>query len=246
MAASPAFRLAATRGPRAPRNDGDSAFAQRLHLPADVDDGRRHRAVVLSTPAGPMHVAAGALYARKLAARGFVALVAGPGRDTAVDRNVAIDRVEDERVGDDRVGIDRVADIRRAVDRLASLPFVDATRIALLGLCSGGADAVDAALVEDRIRALGTVAGSGTGNDGHAGTAGGARLLQPLMVIVGGRDGSHRDLATGRALYGRARGPDKALVVIPGADHHDLQHRDACVDPAIDRLAPFFAFHLDP
>lgn len=236
MAASPAFRIAATRGPRAPRNDGDSAFAQRLHLPADVDDGRRHRALVLSAPAGATHVAAGALYARKLAARGFVALVAGQSGDAAAGGVVAIDRVGDDRVGD----------IRRAVDRLASLPFVDATRIALLGLCSGGADAVDAALVEDRIRALGTVAGSGIGGDGHAGTAGGSRLLQPLMVIVGGRDDSHRDLATGRALYGRARGPDKALVVIPGADHHDLQHRDACVDPAIDRLAPFFAFHLDP
>ena len=71
-------------------------------------------------------------------------------------------------------------------------------------------------------------------------------LVQPLMVIVGGRQGSTCQYETGQALYGLARGPDKALVVIPGAGHYDLYHRDEYIDPALDRIAPFLQFHLDP
>ena len=228
--------------------NGEITRTARLHLPPDLGDSRSWPAVVLSTPASSIGERAGAIYARKLAARGFVAITFEPSHRRT-------------RAGAAR-GVDnpatRVAALRSAVDHLASLPFVDDQRIAVLGVFAGGSDAVDAALTEQRFKAVATVAGTGPGRTRAVGAraASGSRhrhasarnlpLLQPLMVVVGGRHDRTGQYAAGRALYGLARGPDRALVVIPGAGPDDLHHRDEHIDPAIERLAPFLHFHLEP
>ena len=51
----------------------------------------------------------------------------------------------------------RVEDIRCAVDFLTTLPYVGEGRIGILGVCAGGGYAVNAALTEHRIKAVGTV-----------------------------------------------------------------------------------------
>lgn len=248
---------------------GRAPFFPQLHLPPAFDADRGWPAVVLSTPGGSLGDRVGTRYAGKLAGRGFIAVTfdappaRGHGGGAAHDGGHPATRVEA---------------LRRAVDHLVTLPFVDRERIAVLGICTGGSHAADAALAERRFKVVATVAGRdvcpalianargapGRHRDRHA-EAGIRRLrgigpmpgddafahapeplMQPLMVIVGGGHGTARQYETGQSLYRRARGPDRALVVIADAGHDDLQHRDDCIDPAIDRLAPFLHFHLDP
>jgi fermentation-respiration switch protein FrsA (DUF1100 family) len=301
-------------------HNGAIPIAAQLHLPPDFDQDRSWPAIVLSTPGSSVKEQVGAIYARKLAARGFVAITFDPSHQGASGGEPR--DLEDPAT--------RVEDLRCAVDHLVTLPFVDEARIAVLGVCAGGGYAVNAALTEHRFKAVATVVATDVGRAfrrmlrgerlharladvGRARTAaarGAAErrepwipdsleaagadsvtdrdlleairfyresphrhpnasnrllfrslgpmlgfdafhlvpdlLVQPLMVIVGGRQGSTCQYETGQALYGLARGPDKALVVIPGAGHYDLYHRDEHIDPALDRIAPFLQFHLDP
>ncbi|HST44667.1 MAG TPA: alpha/beta hydrolase [Luteimonas sp.] len=262
-------RVATTQTRTADVRGGRVPSVPQLHLPPAFEADRGWPAVVLSTPSGSLGDQVGARYAGKLAGRGFIAVTVATPPACSHGRGAAHDGAHPAT---------RVEALRRAVDHLVTLPFVDPERIAVLGICTGGSHAADAALAERRFKVVATVAGldvcpalianargaPGRHLDRHSRT--GARrlrgfgpmagdeafahapepLMQPLMVIVGGGHGSARQYETGQALYGRARGPDRALVVISRAGHDDLQHRDDCIDPAIDRLAPFLHFHLDP
>ncbi|MDQ1080260.1 alpha/beta hydrolase [Pseudoroseomonas cervicalis] len=128
-------------------------IAGQLHLPAGFDPARRHAAIVLSTPGSSVKEQIGAVYAARLARRGFVALTFDPafqGESGGAPRDL-----EDPAF--------RVEDIRCAVDHLMTLPWVDEERVGLLGLCAGGGYAVNAALTEARAKALGTVVASDIG-----------------------------------------------------------------------------------
>lgn len=57
----------------------------------------------------------------------------------------------------------RVKDFSIVVDYLTTLPYVDAGRIGVLGICGGGGYAINAAMTERRIKAIGTVTGANYG-----------------------------------------------------------------------------------
>lgn len=57
----------------------------------------------------------------------------------------------------------RVEDIRCAVDYLTTQNDIDENRIGVLGICAGGGYAVNAAMTERRIKAIGTVVGINIG-----------------------------------------------------------------------------------
>ncbi len=67
---------------------------------------------------------------------------------------------------------ERVEDIRCAVDYLVTLPYVEENRIGILGICGGGAYALNAAMTERRLKAVVSVTGVNFGRllrDGFAG-----------------------------------------------------------------------------
>lgn len=70
-------------------------------------------------------------------------------------------------------------------------------------------------------------------------------LIQPLLVIVGGRRGSTGQYEAGERLHALSPAADKAFFVVEGAGHYDLYYKPEYVGPAVDQLAPFFARHLD-
>lgn len=68
-------------------------------------------------------------------------------------------------------------------------------------------------------------------------------LVQPLLVIVGGRRGSTGQYDDGLLLWEKARNKEP-LVVIEGAGHYDLYDRPEYVDPAVAQLSDFFSRRL--
>ena len=69
-------------------------------------------------------------------------------------------------------------------------------------------------------------------------------LIQPLLVIVGGRRGSTGQYEAGERLFALSPSPDKAFFVVEGAGHYDLYYKPDYVDPAVAQLAAFFDRHI--
>lgn len=132
---------------------GDVTLVGNLHLPEGFDDGGSYRAVVIATPGSSVKEQIGAFYGTRLAKAGIVALAFDPahqGESGGLPRDL-----EDPA--------SRVDDIRSAVDHLVSLPFVGDGRVGILGVCAGGGYAVNAALMEHRLGAVGVVVPSNIG-----------------------------------------------------------------------------------
>lgn len=70
-------------------------------------------------------------------------------------------------------------------------------------------------------------------------------LVQPLLVVVGGRRGSTGQYDDGLLLWERAR-TKEPLVVIEGAGHYDLYDKPEYVEPAVGHLADFYTRRLVP
>jgi fermentation-respiration switch protein FrsA (DUF1100 family) len=118
-----------------------------IRLPKAFDASKNYPAIVIATPGSSVKGQIGAVYGEKMAEQGFVTLAFDPsyqGQSEGEPRDL-----EDPAA--------RVEDIRCAVDYLTTLEYVDQDRIGLLGICAGGGYAVNAALTEHRIKAVGTV-----------------------------------------------------------------------------------------
>lgn len=127
--------------------------AAELYLPPGFDENKKYAAIVCVHPGSSCKGQTAGLYAGKLAAQGFVAI--------AFDASFQGDSGGEPRYIEDPAT--RVEDVRCAVDYLVTLPYVDEARIGVLGVCAGGGYAVNAAMTEHRIKAVGTVVGVNIG-----------------------------------------------------------------------------------
>lgn len=121
-----------------------------LYLPPDFDEQQRYPAIVSTHPIGSCkEQTAGNVYAKGLAAAGFVVLVPDASFQGASGGEPRF--IEDPAI--------RVSDIRFAVDYLQSLSYVDSDRIGAIGVCGGGAYTIHAGITDHRLKALVSITG---------------------------------------------------------------------------------------
>jgi len=118
-----------------------------LRLPPDFASERQYAAIVCVHPAGGVKEQTAGLYAEKLADQGFVT--------SAYDATFQGDSAGEPRHLENPHL--RVEDVSAAIDYLTTLGYVDKERIGVLGVCAGGGYATNAAVIDTRIKALGTV-----------------------------------------------------------------------------------------
>ncbi|AIY84793.1 X-Pro dipeptidyl-peptidase family protein [Clostridium baratii str. Sullivan] len=123
-----------------------------LNIPENAED-KKNPAIVCVHPGSSCKEQTAGIYAEKLAELGYVTIV--------FDASYQGESEGEPRYIEDPAA--RVEDIRSAVDYLTTLDFVDEDRIGVLGVCAGGGYAVNAAMTERRIKAVGTVVGANIG-----------------------------------------------------------------------------------
>ena len=118
-------------------------LAGHLYLPKDFDATKKYAAIAVCGPFGAVKEQASGLYAQELASRGLVAVAFDPsytGESSGTPRYVNSPDINTE-------------DFCAAVDFLSLLPFVDAEKVGIVGICGWGGMALNAAAIDPRIRA---------------------------------------------------------------------------------------------
>ncbi|WP_428156456.1 alpha/beta hydrolase [Brevundimonas sp.] len=130
------------------------------HLSADIrfppgfDEARTYPAIITVHPFGSCkEQTSGNIYAQGMAEQGFVVI--------AYDASFQGESGGSPRWIEDPT--QRVEDISRVIDYAVTLPYVDADRIGLIGVCAGGGYVVNATLTEKRIKAVASVTGVNVG-----------------------------------------------------------------------------------
>lgn len=124
------------------RNRFGIELAGHLYLPKGFDPAKKYAAIAVSGPFGAVKEQSSGLYAQELARRGFVTLAFDPsftGESSGEPRFVASPDLNTE-------------DFSAAVDCLSLLPYVDAERVGILGICGWGGFALNAAANDPRIK----------------------------------------------------------------------------------------------
>ena len=125
-------------------------IAADIYLPTDFDPNKRYPALISNHPIGSCkEQTAGNVYGEAIAKSGFVVIV--PDAVTQGASGGAPRYVEDPE--------QRVRDYRDVIDYAQTLPYVDADRIGILGICGGGGYSIKATIIDKRIKALVSVTG---------------------------------------------------------------------------------------
>mgnify|MGYP003631744372 CR=1 FL=1 len=141
-----------------------------LQFPADFDENKKYPTIVTMHPIGSCkEQTAGNVYGKALAEAGFVVLTfdaSFQGESGGTPRYI-------------ENPYQRTDDVRYAVDYLETLPYVDADKIGILGVCGGGAYSLNIAMTERRIKAVVSITGVNFGRLLRDGFAGGS----PMEVL---------------------------------------------------------------
>ncbi|KAB0641589.1 alpha/beta hydrolase [Burkholderia stagnalis] len=171
-------------------------IAADLYVPPNFDAGTKYPAIICGHPISSCKEQTASIYAQKLAALGFVTLAFDASHQGASGGEPRY--IEDPA--------SRVEDFRCAVDYLVTLDYVDDERIGVLGICGGGGYAVNAAMTERRIKAVGTVVAANYGRIMREGDLSADAALATLDAI-------------GKQRTAEARGADPLIVTyIPASE----------------------------
>lgn len=165
------------------RNGYGTTIAAVIHLPAGLDTGATHPAVVVSPSGGGVKEQTAGLYASKLAANGLVAIAydaSFQGESTGMPR-----QLENPHL--------RTEDISAVIDFVIRLPYVETHRIGAMGICVGAGYSVNAAINDPRIKAVGTVSMVNIGHNFRNGWDGSVADADAAHMLAQGAKARIRD-----------------------------------------------------
>lgn len=116
-----------------------------LYLPKNRGD-EKLAALAISGPYGAVKEQASGLYANQMAERGFAAIAFDPsytGESGGEPRNVSSPDINTE-------------DFSAAIDYLGIQPFIDRSKVGIIGICGFGGFALNATAVDKRVKAVAT------------------------------------------------------------------------------------------
>lgn len=153
--------------------NGKIDMAGLVFTPANMEQGKTYPAIVVVHPGGGAKEQTASLYAYRLARQGYIALAYDASHQGASGGEPRL--LEDPT--------DRVEDVRSAVDYFTTLPFVDHKRIAALGICAGGAYAINATMTDHRIKAVAGISAFNFGDGFRKGWTGSATVEEQLAIL---------------------------------------------------------------
>jgi fermentation-respiration switch protein FrsA (DUF1100 family) len=118
-----------------------------LFIPKTLDRNQKHPALIVGHPMGAVKEQSADVYASNMANRGFITLAIDLsfwGESQGEPRNAVLPDMYAE-------------DFNAAVDYLGSRPFVDSTKIGVIGVCGSGSFVISAAKIDPRMKAIATV-----------------------------------------------------------------------------------------
>jgi len=129
------------------KNQYKMNVAGHLFIPKNLDQNKKHAAIIVGHPMGAVKEQSANVYASTMAERGFVTLsldLSFWGESDGEPRNVVAPDIYAE-------------DFSAAVDFLGTRPFVDRNRIGSIGVCGSGSFVISAAKIDPRMKAIATV-----------------------------------------------------------------------------------------
>ncbi len=151
---------------------------------SDASAEQKYPAIITIHPGGGVKEQTSGLYAEKFAELGYVTL--------AYDASFQGESGGEPHFLEDPAA--RVRDISAAVDYLQSLDFLDPERIGVWGICAGGGYGAAATMVDQRIKALGTVSALNIGTAWRQGWFG----TEAPSAAEAGSAAAHRRKRAGR------------------------------------------------
>ncbi|MEN0137521.1 MAG: alpha/beta hydrolase [Rhodococcus sp. (in: high G+C Gram-positive bacteria)] len=220
-------------------------IAADLYFPPSFDDGQKYPTIVSAHPIGSCkEQTAGNIYASRLAQEGYVVIAfdaSFQGESGGSPR-----RLEDPT--------QRVEDFRRVVDYLVTLPYVDADRIGVLGVCGGGGYTINASMTERRFKAAVSITGVNYGRMAREGAISAGGPVAALEAVAQQRTSELRgaDAALDAALPPSAEAAQQIgdIDIIEAYDYYCTPRGQAPNGPATFDIAHgaaalgWDAFHL--
>lgn len=154
-----------------------------INFPEGFDESKTYPAIVVSHPGGGVKEQAAGLYARKLAAHGFVTIAydaSYQGASTGLPR-----QLENPYI--------RTEDVSAVIDYLTALPYVDSSRIGAMGICAGAGYTANAAINDRRIKAVGMVSAVNIGSMFRNGWENNVKDADAIPYIQAGSDARTAD-----------------------------------------------------
>lgn len=168
-------------------------LAGELYFPADFDTNKQYPTVIFTGPFNQVKEQTGAVYAEKLAAKGFITLVfdnLGYGDSEGEIRNF-------------ENPFWKMEGVRDGVSYLGTLPYVDKDKLYGLGVCAGGGYMPLVASTDKRLKAIATVSGM-MDNTGSYFKIMSKKQIMPLLKMA--NDARQRQYESGKVEYYDALG----------------------------------------
>jgi len=164
-------------------NNKTIAMSAVIDFPAGFDEKKNYPAIVVSHPGGGVKEQTAGIYAKKLAAQGFVTI--------AYDASY-----QGESGGEPRQLENpyiRTEDVSAVIDYLTTLPYIDKDRIGAMGICAGAGYTANAAIQDRRIKAVGTVSAVNIGSMFRNGWENNVKSIDALPLVEAGSNARTSD-----------------------------------------------------